>query len=172
MSSTVAHLEFENSEITVRTTKKLQKIETPGITINPLQSGKELNTFFWLADELVNHGFAEYIDLSINQTEWTQIHFKERINPAGPPGALPERFYERAYQSLKQAPRFEDEAVLRRIKARYRDILESRIGRIARVASSGAGSPASPLPKHEGRLYDEVHKTIQEWRQKMRSIGE
>jgi hypothetical protein len=172
MSSTVAHLEFENSEITVRATKKTPKIETPGITLNSVKSGNELTTVFWLADELVSHGLAEYTDLSINQTEWTQIHFKERINPAGPPGPLPDQFYEKAYQTFKQAPRYEEEVVLRRIKARYRDILESRIGRIARVASSGAGSPASPLPKHEGRLYDEVHRTVLEWRQKMRSIGE
>jgi len=172
MRSTVAHLDYINSEITIRATKRTPKIKTPGININTVQAGSELSTFFWVAEELVNHGIAEYLELSITQTEWTQIHFKERINPAGPPGPLPERFYERAYQTFIQILQKEEPTVIKRIKARYRDILESRIGRIVRVASSGAGPPISPLTKDEGRLYDEVHKTIQEWRRKMRSLGE
>lgn len=172
MSSRVAHLEYENSEITIRTTKRIPKIETPGLTVNPVQEGSELSVLFWVAEELVNHGLAEYAAPSITPTEWTQIHFKERIDPAGPPGPLPEDFYERAYQTFVQASKEEELSALRRMRARYRDILDSRIGRIVRTAASGAGSPTSPLHKAEGRLYGEVYELIQEWRRKMRSIGE
>lgn len=172
MSSKVAHLEYQNSEITIRAIKRIPKIETPGITIPQAQEGAEIKILFWVAKQLVEHGLAEYIEPSVTQTEWTQVHYGERINPAGPPTTLPDDFYERAYQTFIQARNYKDQATtINRMKAWFRDILESRIGRITRTASSSAGSPISPLPKAEGPLYEEVHRIIQDWRKKMRSIG-
>jgi hypothetical protein len=173
MSSKVAHLEYQNSEITIRAIKRIPNVETPGITIREVQEGVEFTVLFWVAKILVEHGLAEYIEPSVTQTEWTQVHYRERLNPAGPPTTLPDGFYERAYQTFIQSRISEDQdPTINRMKAWFRDILESRIGRITRTASSSASSPISLLHKAEGHLYDEVHRVIQGWRKKMRSIGE
>ncbi len=58
------------------------------------------------------------------------------------------------------------------MKAWYRDILESRIGRITRLASSEAVSSTSALSKDEADLYGNVHRVVTAWRDRMRALGE
>lgn len=168
-------MKYENAEVKLRAVKKVPRIQTPGIEISEVQEGHEFLTRFWVAEDLVEAGLAEYSEPALSQTEWTQVHFKERINPAGPPSKLPEDFYERAYQSflhVKSDP--EKVAYLNRIKAWYREILESRISRIVRVASSEAYSPTSlsQLSQPEYRLYNEINRVVSEWRDTMRKVGE
>jgi len=173
MSSKVAHLNYETRQITCRATKKIPAINTPGVSIPPTEEGREFTTWFWAAKELVEAGLAEYGEDPLSQTEWTQVHFKERLNPAGPPGPLPDNFYSRAYQSFNLAKLDKDKAPdLIRMRARFRDVLESRIGRIARMASAEADSPTSPLQKEEEQLYDVVHRLISAWREDIRGLGE
>jgi len=57
------------------------------------------------------------------------------------------------------------------MKARFREILESRIGRIARMASAEADSPTSLLQKEEEQLYEMVHRLILAWREDLRGLG-
>ena len=61
---------------------------------------------------------------------------------------------------------------LSRMRARFKEILESRIGRIARMASAEADSPISSLQKEEEQLYDMVHRLILAWREEQRELGE
>ena len=166
-------MKYENAEVKLRAVKKVPRIQTPGIEISEVQEGHEFVTPFWVAEELVEAGVAEYSEPALSQTEWTQVHFKERINPAGPPGRLPDDFYERAYQSFTQARGDPDKAaLLLRMKAWYREILESRIGRITRLASSEAVSSTSALSKDEADLYINVHRVVTAWRDRMRALGE
>jgi DNA replication initiation complex subunit (GINS family) len=58
------------------------------------------------------------------------------------------------------------------MRARYREILESRIGRVMRLASSEADSSASLLSKDEADLYQNTHRIVSEWRDAMREVGE
>ena len=58
------------------------------------------------------------------------------------------------------------------MKAWYREILESRIGRITRLASSEAVSSTSALSKDEADLYINVHRVVTAWRDRMRALGE
>ena len=173
MSSKVAHLNYETRQITCRAAKKIPAINTPGISISPIEEGREFITWFWAAKELVEAGLAEYSEDPLSQTEWTQVHFKERLNPAGPPGPLPDDFYAKAYQSFNLIKLDKDKASnLSRMRARFKEILESRIGRIARMASAEADSPTSSLQKEEEQLYDMVHRLILAWREEQRELGE
>lgn len=173
MSSTVAHLNYETRQITCRATKKIPAINTPGVSIPPIEEGREFTTWLWVAEELVEAGLAEYSADPLSQTEWTQVHFKERLNPAGPPGPLPDDFYARAYQSFNLVKLDKDKASdLSRMRARFKEVLESRIGRIARMASAEADSPTSSLQKEEEQLYGVVHRLISAWREDLRGLGE
>jgi len=173
MSSKVAHLNYETRQITCRAAKKISAINTPGVSIPAAEEGREFTTWLWVAKELVEAGLAEYSGDPLSQTEWTQVHFKERLNPAGPPGTLPDDFYSRAYQSFNLVKLDKEKASnLSRMRARFREILESRIGRIARMASAEADSPTSPLQKEEEQLYEMVHRLIAAWREDIRGLGE
>jgi hypothetical protein len=165
-------MKYENAEVKLRALKKLPRIQTLGIDLPEVREGHEFVTWFWVAQELVKAGLADYSEEPITQTEWTQVHFKERVNPAGPPSPLPKDFYERVYQSFTQI-RIESEKTTQfnRMKAWYREILESRIGRIMRLASSEAVSSASALSKDETDLYENIYRIITTWRDKMRAIG-
>jgi len=173
MSSKVAHLDYEIRQISLRAKKKIQAVSTPGMSLPGVEEGQEFSTWLWVARELVDLGLAEYSAEPLSQTEWTQVHFKERLNPAGPPGPLPDDFYARAYQSFKLIKLDKDKSSsLSRMRARFKEILESRIGRIARMASAEADSPTSPLQGEEERLYDMVHRLISAWREDLRGLGE
>jgi len=166
-------MKYENAEVKLRAVKKVPWIQTPGIEIPEVQEGYEFVTRFWVAEDLVEAGLAEYSEPALSQTEWTQVHFKERINPAGPPSKLPEDFYGRAYQSFTQTRSDpEKAALLNRMKAWYREILESRMGRITRLASSEAVSSTSALSKDEADLYENIHRVVTAWRDRMRGLGE
>ncbi|MBN2336515.1 hypothetical protein JXL21_13235 [Candidatus Bathyarchaeota archaeon] len=166
-------MKYDNAEVRLRAVKNIPRIQTPGITVPEVQEGHEFTTWFWVGRELVNAGLADYSEDPVSPTEWTQVHFKERINPAGPPSPLPEDFYARAYQSFVQA-RDDDEkrAQINRMRARYREIIESRIGRVMRLASSEAVSSTSALEKTEADLYRDVNRITSDWRDTMRSLGE
>jgi hypothetical protein len=165
-------MKYENAEVKLRALKKIPRIQTPGLELPEVQDDHEFVTRFWVARELVEAGLAKYSEPALSQTEWTQVHFRERINPAGPPSQLPEDFYEHAYQSFIQAGKDPEKAAqLNRIKAWYREILESRIGRITRLASSEAVSSISALSKDESALYEDVHRIVTAWRDRMRALG-
>jgi hypothetical protein len=172
MSSGSSSVKYDNDLVNIIAIRKIPRIETPGILINETAEGEEISTYFWLALELVNSGYARFIDKAISRNEWTQIHFKERLNPAGPPGSLPDEFYSLIYQNFIQLELDEEERTnLNRIKARYREILESRINRITRLASAEAVSPTRVLQKEENDLYNDIRKIVQNWREVMRGIG-
>jgi 2,4-dienoyl-CoA reductase-like NADH-dependent reductase (Old Yellow Enzyme family) len=172
MSSNFLPLEYENNIVRCKATRNIPEIEMVGFKLNPVEENVEFNTLYWVARELARNGLVDYIDATLDNNEWTQIHFKERINPAGPPGPLPDDYYTKAYQSFTSSEDLDISTYLNRIRARYRDILESRINRITRLASAEADSPTRVLQPQEISLYDKVRKIVSKWRKDMRGIGE
>jgi len=165
-------LDYENNIVRCKALRNIPDIETVGFKLEAIEENREFTTFYWVARELMRNGLIEYVDEVLDNNEWTQIHFKERINPAGPPSPLPEEFYPKAYQSFTSAEDANSLANLNRTRARYKDILESRINRITRLASAEADSPTRVLQREEVSLYDKVHRIVNEWRDSMREIGE
>ncbi len=172
MSSRSPSLDYENDLVRCKATRNIPEMETVGFKLEAVEANREFNTFYWVARELARNGLIEYVDEIIDNNEWTQVHFKERINPAGPPSPLPEEFYPRAYQSFTTLEDSNSAVNLNRIRARYRDILESRINRIVRLAAAEAVSPTRVLQPEEESLYDKVHRIVSEWRDSMREMGE
>ena len=172
MSSRSPSLEYENNVVRCRSLRNIPAVETVGFKLDAIEANREFSTFYWVARELARNGLIEYVDEILDNNEWTQIHFKERINPAGPPSPLPDEFYPKAYQSFTSSEDMNNSVNLNRIRARFRDILESRINRITRWASAEADSPTRVLQQEEIALYEKVHRTVNEWRDSMREIGE
>jgi hypothetical protein len=172
MSSRSPSLDYENNIVRCKALRNIPEIDTIGFKLESMEANREFTTYYWVARELIRNGLIAYVDEILDSNEWTQVHFKERINPAGPPTPLPEEFYPKAYQSFKNSEDTNAEVNLNRIRARYRDILESRINRIARQAASEADSPTRVLQPEESSLYDGIHRIVSDWRDKMREIGD
>jgi hypothetical protein len=174
MSPGSSTLYYENRTVRLIANRKIPEISTPGITIKEIEAEKEFETMFWVARELVRNSLARYSEEALSQNDWTQVHFKERLNPAGPPSKLIDDFYPRVYQSFSQSRENEEisERQLNRTKARFREVLESRISRIARIAASKATEAPRTLEPEEMKLYEEVHQIIGNFRERIREFGE
>jgi hypothetical protein len=152
--------------------RNIPEVIIVGYKFDAIEENRDFNTYYWVARQLIQNGLAKLVDETLTTNEWTQIHFKERINPAGPPGPIPDDFYEKAYQSFTSArDNKEPESLQNRMKARFRDILESRINRITRQATSQADSPTRVLQPSETALYNEVHRIVSRWRDTMQELG-
>ena len=172
MSSRSPSLDYDNNFVRCKAVRNIPEIETVGFKLEAVEANREFTTFYWVARELARTGLVEYVDEILDNNEWTQIHFKERINPAGPPSTLPDEFYPKAYQSFTTAEDLNTEINLNRTRARFRDILESRINRITRMAAAEAVSLTRVLQQEEISLYEQVHRIVSDWRESMREIGE
>jgi len=169
-------LMFENMPIRLVASRNIPRMETAGIFIEETETGKELIVSQWLAWELVEAGLARFADYGVSNDEWTQIHYRERFQPLGRLAPLPDRYYPRAYLTFK---RLEKEAGgdsarlegLNRLRGMYRDILESRISRIVRLASMEAKVSSTALQPEEVPIYDKMHGLVSLWRSKMRGVA-
>jgi hypothetical protein len=173
MDSRSPSLLYDNNIVRCKAIRNIPEVVIVGYRLDEVEEGREFNTYFWIARHLIKNRLIELVDETISTNEWTQIHFKERINPAGPPGPLPDDFYKKAYQSFISArERDEPSNMMNRMRARFRDILASRINRITRQAAAHADSPTRVLQESESTLYAEVHRIVSEWRDSMLEIGE
>jgi len=137
--------EFENMPVRLVATRNIPRMETSGLLIE--ETGEE----------------------------WTQIHYRERFQPLGRPSPLPDNFYSRAYLTFSRlmkeargdATRLEN---LDRLRGMFRDILESRIDRVVKLASAEATVSSRPLQPEEVSLYKTLFNSISFWRKEMRRL--
>jgi len=169
------HFEFENMSVRLVATRNIPSMETAGIRIEETEAGKELMVNLWVAWELVEATLARFSDDGVGNEEWTQIHYRERFQPLGRPSPLPEKFYSRVHLTFSRlmkeargdATRLEN---LNRLRGMFRDILESRIDRVVKLASAEAAASARPLQPEEVTLYGELFNEISSWRKEMRRL--
>lgn len=169
--------EFENMTVNLVALRKVPEIETAGIRVKETEAGGNLAVKLWIAWELMEAGLARLADEVISNEEWTQVHYRERFQPLGRPTSLPDKFFSKIYLTFKQGIRRAagDESRregVNRTRGMYRDILESRIGKIVRLASAEAAADARRLQPEENTLYKDLHAIISSWREEMRELGE
>ena len=169
--------DFENMPVRITATRKIPAIETPGIKIDEIEAGGVLTVPVWVAFELVEAGLARLVDEGVSGEEWTQIHYRERFQPLGQPSPLPGSFYSKVYltflQEIKRAKSGSVRAEnLERMRGRFRDIIESRIGKVTRLASAEVGAQTRNLQPEEAALYKELFRIISEWRRSMKKLEE
>lgn len=171
------YFEFENMPVRVVATRKIPAVETPGLRINETEPGKNLTVPFWVAMELFESGLARFEDDGISGEQWTQIHYRERFQPLGQPTPLPDGFYSKVYLTfMRELSRAEGDSIraenLERMRGRFRDIMESRIGKISRLSSAEVTAQTRGLQPEEAALYRDLHKIIDIWRRNMKKLGE
>ncbi len=176
LSVDVNLLDYENAPVKLVALRKTPKIETPGLTLDEVDERKEFSVPLWIAEILVESGLAKYGEEGLTAEEWTSTHFKERFNPGGPPSALPKDFYAKAYISLRLAAKAAEGDTakteqLNRLHARFREIVESRVGKVTRIATTESSPQPGILQPEEQRLYGELEHAISEWRREIRRVS-
>jgi len=172
-----AYFDFENMQVKIVTTHKVPAVETPGISINETEAGREMNVPVWVATMLIDAGLARLSDEGVSGEEWTQIHYRERFQPLGQPSPLPDGFYSKVYLTFMREMRAAggDSARvenLERMRGRFRDILESRIGKITRLASAEVPAQTRGLQPEEAAFYKDLFARISSWRRSMKKLGD
>lgn len=178
MSIPIGDLCFELENIPVRlvATKKIPGMETAGVLIEETDVNKEFTVNLWIAWELIEAGLARFADSGLTIEEWTQIHYRERFLPVGQLSPLPTSFYWRAYFTFSRLIREVGSDATRisnlnRLRGMFRDILESRINKIVRLASAEAATSSRDLQPEEVILYGELNALVSTWRGEMRKLG-
>jgi len=176
LSANVSLIEYENTPVKVVALRKTPKIETPGFVLDEVDERKEFSVPFWVASVLVETGLAKYGEEGLTAEEWTSTHFKERFNPGGPPGALSKDFYAKAYISLTLAAKAAEGdpakvEQLNRLHARFREIIESRVNKVTRIATTETSPQPGILQTEEQILYQSLEHIIAEWRRDLRRLG-
>ncbi len=170
------YFEFENMPVRLMATRKIPRIETAGLVIEEVEAGRDLTVNLWIAWELIEAGLARLAEEGVSGEEWTQIHYRERFQPLGRPLPLPDKFYSKAYLAFKQTLKRSigdptRQEGLNRVKGWYRDILESRISKVMRLASAEVIAQTKSLQPEEAALYTELRELVSSWRKKMRELG-
>ncbi len=168
---------YENSTVRLIATRDIPRIETAGLVIEETAANSELRVNLWVAWELVEAGLARFADGGLKSDELIQAHYRERLQPLGQLSALPDRFYAQAYITFNQLTREAKGeearlAHLNRLRGMFRDILESRLNKIVRLASSEIASPPKELQNEEAQLFRELNRKISAWRRMLRRVGE
>ena len=170
------HFKFENTPVKIVAIRKIPEIKTPGIIVFETDDGRTLVVPLWVAWELSEAGLAKIADEGVTDEEWTQIHYREKFQPLGQPSPLPDDFYFNAFLTFKRKAKEASgqgrQVDLDRFRGRFRDILESRVGKIIRLSSAEATVQTRELQKEESTIYKELHELISTWRKELRKLGE
>ena len=172
-----AYFDLENMQVRVITTHKVPVVETSGISIKETEVGRELTVPLWVAMMLIDAGLARFTEDGVTDEEWTQIHYRERFQPLGKPSPLPDDFYSKVYLTFMREMRvMSGDSVsaekMDRMRGRFRDILESRIAKITRIASAEVTAPTRGLQPEETALYKDLFARISSWRRSMKTLGD
>ncbi len=179
MTSSIDAISFEfvNKPVRLVATRKISRIETAGLIVEEVEAGGDLSINLWLAWELMEAGLARLADDGISGEEWTQIHYRERFQPIGQLSPLPDSFYSRVHLTFnREKKRGSNDpsrlSQLDRMQGMFRDIIESRIVKIVRMASAEAVSSSRSLQPEEAALYRDLQALISSWRKALRRLGE
>jgi hypothetical protein len=163
---------FENSLVKVVADRNYSEIKLAGLGVGPFEEGNEYEVYYWVAQELVEYGFAHFReDDSLEANKLYKVQWKERVQVAGQISELPEGFYpklRRYLVSTKQEIARQPEKMQEYEKARQLawDIIDSRLKKIVAL-SAGRAQTDQILKKftsEEKLIYEQLVKIITEWR--------
>ncbi|MDH5449671.1 MAG: hypothetical protein OEX77_02055 [Candidatus Bathyarchaeota archaeon] len=169
---------YENTPVRIMVNRKCPEIQLPGLTIGPLEEGKEYEVKFWVAKELEKAGVARFRDEELLDTvKLYKLHWKESVQPVKQIAPLPEGFYPKLRRYLndlkgqgmkKPEKRTEYEKVTRLAQ----DIINCRLKKIVSLSSAPEQSNQilNNLTKEERALYKSLYAIISEWGSKILKV--
>ena len=180
MSIDDVDFDFENMSTKIVVSRNIQELKVGGVVIGPIEEGKELETRYWIASQLVTAGLASFHDDgSMNFNVLYKIHWKEtKLQTGRRISSLPEYFYPKLRRYLSQlkekaatdATRANEYNNVRRLAL---DIVNCRLKKIVSLSASPAQTEdvLQRLSKEERILYKSLHSIVSDWRSKILKAG-
>ncbi len=178
LSSTPKDLDFgyEDSLARIIPLTSLQEVNVSGTKIGPLVEGKEVETRYWIAEELVKAGYARFHeDDVLTYATLNKLHWREtKLSPALQISPLPDYFYpklRRFLNSARERASKEPTAASQYLQADRlaRDIINCRLRKIVSLAASStrAASVVQALSKEERILFEKVRIAVTDLEKKI-----
>ncbi|MEM2875902.1 MAG: hypothetical protein QXL67_02985 [Candidatus Bathyarchaeia archaeon] len=175
-----SNFEFENSEVSIVSTRDFPEIELGGFKVGPLEEGKEYKVKFWVAQQLLNIGLARTKDEDLlDSIKLYKIHWTERVQPVRQVSPLPSHFYPllRWYLTKLKREAIKNPEKLNeyeKVKKLSQDILNCRLNKIIMLASSSvkAMNIIQNMTSEEKWLHESMCTMIEKWRSKILSLEE
>ena len=180
-SPTLEDLDFdyEDSPIRVIPLTSLQEVNIADTTVGPLEEGKEFETHYWIAEELVKAGYARFREddlltyVTLNKFHWRETKLQQglQISP------LPDHFYpklRRFLSAARERSSIEPTAATQYLQGTRlaQDIINCRLRKIVNLAASPtrATSVMQALTKEECILFEKVRIAVDEWEKRLLDI--
>jgi hypothetical protein len=164
---------FEHSLAKVVANRNSQEIKLAGLTVGSFEEGSEYEIQLWIAQLLDKAGIVHFREEErLDATKLYKIQWTERVQSAGQISKLPDNFYPKLRRLRTQLKAETAKAPERmreyeKVTQLMQDIMNSRLKKIVSLASASAQTEQMVRNNftHEERLlYEELHKTIHEWR--------
>lgn len=174
LSSTLKDYDFDYEDTRVRIIPitNLQEVTIIDTTIGPLEEGKELETSYWIAEELIKLGYARFNeDDVLTYTTLNKLHWREtKLSPGLQISPLPDYFYPKLRRFLnasRQKASKEPTAANQYLQADRlaRDIINCRLRKIVNLAASSTrvASIVQALSNEERILFEKVKIAVTDW---------
>ena len=166
---------YENTQVKIMVNRNCPEIQLAGLTVGPLEEGKEYEVKFWVAKELEKAGVARFREEErLDTTKLYKIHWTERIQTTGQISKLPENLYPKLRRyliELKEEVAKSPEKMREYDKTIHltRDIANARLKKIVSLASAPSQTEQAlkNFTDEERFLYEQLYRLIHEWRTKI-----
>ena len=164
-------IEFENSPSRIIFLKDYPETRIGDRILGPYRLGQEVEILLWIAQHLVETGYAKFREDELTLNTLSTTHYKETLPGARQLPKLSRSFY---FQLRRLIRNLKSQEAKDRTKARdldkalalARDIVAIRVKKIASLGASGeqAAELNSNLTAEEHALYDLIHTTVDSWK--------
>ena len=181
MATKICTLDFcyENSLVRIVANRNCPEIKLAGLTVGPFDEGNEYEVYFWVAKELANSGMVHFReDDLLDSTKLFKVQWREGVQVPGQISELPEDFYPkvRRYLAILKQQADEPEKITEYQKTQHlaKDVVNSRLRKIVALAAAPGQSDqvTKKFSNEEKILYDQLVRTISEWKAKILEEGE
>lgn len=152
----------EYTPVRVVAVSEIPETRLCGLTVGPVDEGREFEVGLWVAEELVKAGMARFKQELDIQT-LTRIHWGEMVQRGGALSKVPEDLYVRANLTFRRMR----EEVRERALRLFREFTECRLRKIARLSVSEAPeAQLRNMTPEERELYEELRRVVEGWKGK------
>jgi len=174
VASSVADVDFDFQNLPVRIvlTREVPFSHPATERLQSIKIGQETEVPYWVADELVNAGFAKYREEDVlDFPKLSKAHWKETMPSSTQLPSLQADFYcmLRRFLTRLKAQGKQDTSKLREYEKAdnlSRDIVNCRLRKIASFAAAPgpSGDLLKSMTSEEQALYKQLRSTIAEWK--------
>jgi hypothetical protein len=167
---------FENRTVRMIALQNHSEMDVIGITIGPFEKGEEFDTKFWIAEELMRRGVANFREdnglnpVSLHKIHWREIHIQTGRRLSSFPGMFYpnlRKYLSNLKKQVSSDPSLSDE--YEQALRLAHDIVDCRLKKIVSLSSSQLKSRnfMRNLCTEERFLYDNLYNFISSWKLKI-----